>query len=181
MIILIVLGLSLILAFMNGYRYGFVNTLARSIGYFAIAIIAFLFAHPLGKIIANFINNSYVAFRPNVPVNVINQGNQFLASSLSFAIIYIIGGFFVHSILKGLNFIKKIPVIGFVNALLGGIISLVLTYVICFFILQMLSLMNIDWVRNQFVQAPILNAILDKTPILSDQIYQWWISEKSKL
>ncbi|CAH0416385.1 CvpA family protein [Periweissella fabaria] len=181
MILGIIFGLALVLAFMQGYRYGLVNTIARVIGYFILGVVALLFAHPLGIIINNFLGDALVAFRPGAPNQLVNQGTQFLGAGLGFTVIYLIGGFFVHSILKSLHFIKKIPIVSTVNALLGGILNLVLTYIICFFTLQLLSVMNIAWVQQQFVAAPFLNRILDQTPILSNTIYQWWLNGNFRL
>lgn len=181
MVIGIIFGLALLIAFMQGYRYGLVNTIARVIGYAILGVVALLLAHPLGLAIANFLSNSHVAFRPNAPTIVINQGIQFLSSGLAFALIYLIGGFFVHAILRSLHFIKKIPVIGRINAILGGGINILLVYTVGFFILQMLSVLNIPWVQQQFIQAPYLGAILDKTPVFSTQIYQWWLNGNFKL
>lgn len=176
MIIGIIFGLALVLAFMQGYRYGLVNTIARVIGYFLLGMVALLFAHPLGTIITNFLGDTLVAFRPGAPNQLVNQGTQFLGAGLGFTVIYFIGGLFVHSILRSLRFIKKIPIVSTINAILGGLINLILTYIIGFFALQLLSVMNIAWVQQQFVAAPYLNTILYQTPILSHAIYQWWLN-----
>lgn len=180
MIIEIIFALALILAFMHGYRYGLVKTIARVIGYALLAVIALLFAHPLGLIIAKFLNDSQLAFRPSAPTIVINQGMQFLGSGIAFALIYGIGGFFVHAILRSLHFINKIPLVGRANAILGGCVNTLLVYAIGFFCLQLLSVMNITWIQEQFIQAPFLTVILDKTPVFSNAIYQWWLNGNFK-
>lgn len=181
MVLGIIFGLALVLAFMQGYRYGLVNTIARVIGYVILGIVALLFAHPLGLVITKFLGDAFVAFRPGAPNQLVNQGSQFLGAGLGFMIIYLIGGIFVHSILRSLRFIKKIPIINTINAILGGVVNLVLTYIISFFALQLLSVMNIAWVQQQFVDAPFLNSILDQTPILSNAIYQWWLNGNFRL
>lgn len=181
MILAIILGLTLIMAFMQGYRYGLVNTLARVIAYALLGFVALLFAHPLGKVIAQFIDNSHVALRSNTPEIFLNQGSQFLCAGLAFIIIYVAGGFFVHTILRSLQFIKKIPIVGKLNALLGGLLNFILVYIVSFFTLQILAVVNIPWVQQQFLQAPILNTILNKTPILSEAIYQWWLNGNFKV
>lgn len=177
MILETILILILVWSFINGYRQGLLNTLARLIGYAFLAVIAMLLAHPLGTIITNFITSTSTTYRPNVPSVLLNRGSQFLGSGLAFIIIYAIGGYVIHTLLGGLKFIKKIPVVSTFNAILGGMINLVFTYIILFFILQFLSVLNIEWLHQQFLQAPIIETLLDKTPIISNEIYQWWLKQ----
>lgn len=180
MVLAVIFGIAVIIAFVNGYRKGLVRTIAQLGGYVFLTIIATMLAHPVGQLVTKLLTSASAAYRPTVPTFVLDKGVQFLASGISFSLIFFIGGIIVHNLLKSLKFIQKIPVVGGINAIIGGTVSALIIYVIGFFILSMLSVMNITWVHQQFVAAPILNNILDNTPIISNQIYHWWLNERAR-
>jgi len=106
---------------------------------------------------------------------VIGDGSQFLASGLVFGLIIIVGGILSHAILRTIKIVRRIPILGWLDGVLGAIFCGLIGASIAFFVLEMLSVVPNAWVQDQFLNTPLLNTILDKTPFLADQIYHWWL------
>jgi uncharacterized membrane protein required for colicin V production len=178
MILTIVLVLILFGAFRYGYHYGLVRALFRLISRLIIIIVSMLLAHRFGTWInQTFLENLSASFAASsVPDSVTQKASQFLASGIAFSIISIGGYWVLHQIERSLRFLNKIPLIGTVNRLAGGLVYLVLAYLIIFLVLQVTQTWTIDWYRDQLISSRFAQWILNQTPYLSQSIYDWWLA-----
>ena len=89
---------------------------------------------------------------------------------LSFWIIGIIGGIIVRILANVSKGFTKLPVVSQFNALLGGILTTIMMYVVIFFGLILLS----NWPSQEFKQtveeSRVAVYILDNTPNVMNQI-----------
>ncbi|KAA8324781.1 CvpA family protein [Leuconostoc carnosum] len=173
MILLIIAVIFVLASLLSGYRHGFVNGLLRLALLVVVWYIAIKFAEPLGAVFSNFVSGQFV--RTDVPQDVANQGSKFLASGLTFTVLLIIGGAVSHYILRSLSIIRRIPLLGWVDGVLGAILYGLISATITFFALQLLSVIPNVWLQDQFLNTPLLNEILDNAPFFAQQIYQWWL------
>ena len=173
---MILLGAAIIFIliwFISGYRHGFVNGLLRIALWFVVWYIAIKFAKPVGSVVTNFVNGQFV--RTSVPQDVVSHGTQFLGSGLVFIVLLMVGGAISHYVLRSLKIIRHIPLLGWVDGVLGGILYGFIGAVIAFFTLQLLSVVPNTWILDQFLNTPQLNQILDNVPFFAEQIYHWWL------
>ena len=94
----------------------------------------------------------------------------------AFLIILLIGwlltrfvGVFVH----GLTYV---PILRQVDWIAGGILSLIMAYVTIFLILQLLAFVPLDVVQNQFGEHSFARFIVERTPFLTNKMYELWVT-----
>ncbi|MBS9335429.1 CvpA family protein [Fructobacillus sp. M1-13] len=165
--------LFLVLMVHSGYKTGFTTSLARIVLWGLVLYVALVLSKPLSTVFAGFISGQFA--RPTVPTSWANSGTSFLASGLAFALILALGSFVGHFLLRSIHFVRRIPLLGKLDGLLGAALSLVLGLVLIFFCLQILSVIPNAWLQGQFAENQFLNHYLDQFPIISNQIYQWWL------
>lgn len=173
---MILLGIALVfvlLWFISGYRHGFVNGLLRLSLWVVVWYIAIKFSKSLGAVISNFVDGQFI--RTTVPQDVVGHGSEFLASGLAFSVLLILGGTVSHYVLRSLSIIRRIPILGWVDGVLGAVLYGIIGAVIAFFGLELLSVIPNVWVQDQFLNTPELNHVLDNAPFFAQQIYQWWL------
>ncbi|WP_273720148.1 CvpA family protein [Leuconostoc mesenteroides] len=173
---MILLGLAIIFILITirmGYRMGLVNAVLRFILWVIVWYIAIKFSKPFGQLLTDFVSGQFV--RTTMPQSVVGDGSQFLASGLVFTIIFILGGIVSHWILKSFSVVRHIPLLGWFDAILGGLLYGIMGAVIAFFALELLSVMPNVWIQDQFLKTPLLNDILDNMPFFANQIYNWWL------
>lgn len=173
MILLIGTLIFVLLWFVYGWRKGLVNATLRLIFFIGTWYIAIKFSKPLSGAIANIVNGDF--FRTTIPQAVAGDGSNFLASGIVFVLILAIGGTVSTMILRQFKIIRRIPLLGSLDAILGAVVCGLIGITIAFFILQLLSVIPNSWLQDQFMNTPELDYILDKLPFFAQQIYNWWL------
>lgn len=137
------------------------GSLVSLLGYIIVFILSLFLASPLGNIIAGLFSN-------------INDGSGLLAMTfykiLSFWIIGIIGGIIVRILANVSKGFTKLPVVSQFNALLGGILTTIMMYVVIFFGLILLSNWPSQKVKQTVEESRVAVYILDNTPNVMNQI-----------
>lgn len=176
MILELILAFILIGAAASGYRVGFVRAIVRLVTWAVVWYVAIKLTKPLAEVVSPYVPDLTAQFvRSGVPDAAVNQASDFLLAGLAFAVIMIIGQILARALLRQLRWIKKVPVLGFVDAVGGLIVYLAITVIVLFFTVQILSVIPNPWLQDQFLQANHLNDLMDRLPFFADQIYQWWL------
>jgi len=120
----------------GGYKKGFLDSVFKFIGFILALLIAYIFKDTLASIMCNYLPFLKFGgiFKNVTAINII------VYQIIAFIIIFIVASLVIDLILKLTDFInsiiKKIPIIGTLNSLLGAIIgfieSLVFLYFLCF-------------------------------------------------
>ncbi|MFL1695211.1 CvpA family protein [Weissella kandleri] len=176
MIISILILLALLMAWMHGYHEGFVRVLIRSVGRVLVWVLAVLLAHNVGDVIANLVNNQLTStWSSPVSASLLNQSNRFLYSGIGFSLVTMIGFAILRQIQRSMRILNKVPVLGFFNRVLGALLNTIIMYTGIFFLLYILGAFDWTWMHEQITYSPVAQFVMQETPILSSQIYQWFI------
>lgn len=165
----------LIFGFRRGYRRGLVLQVLNTIGYIVVWIAARVFAKPLATGIGQFIGN--LSLNSSASAVTAAQSSSFFLNGLAFSAILTVGFFIVHRIAYGVNKVTWLPVIHQVNSLAGGFINLVIRYVVIFLILNLMILLPVKGFQDSYQTSPVAQWIVKQTPVLSKQVYSWWLIE----
>lgn len=166
----------MVVAGYKGYQYGFLRTFAISVGRVIIWTLAVLLAHNLGTVMQNFFTSAVNAqWSTEVGGQFIGKATEFLFSGMGFAIITIIGTLLLRIIVRGLKFINHLPLLGFTNRLAGLLLNMIMMYVTVFFTLQIIGIWPISELHVQLTHSPVAQMIMQKTPVLSRTIYEWFL------
>lgn len=165
----------LVLGFRRGYRRGLVLQLIKTVGYLIVWVIARFGAKTLAAGIGQFIGK--VSLNSSVSAVTASQSSSFFLNGLAFSAILTVGYFIVRRVAYGINKVTWLPVIHQVNSLAGGLINLVIRYVVIFLTLNLLILLPSTSFQTSYQQSPVAQWIVKKTPVLSKQVYNWWLTE----
>lgn len=179
MLTILLLGL-LIMALYVGARRGFVLQIVYSVGY----MISFLFAKQNYKLLAPklelFIpypsatmNSHMVFFDKTIALDL----DKSFYHAISFCFILFLGwlatrfiGIFFHSL-------TYLPFLHEANSILGALLNGIVVYLGLVIVLNVLILIPLDSIQNQFKPHTLATFIVEKTPIFSKKIYDLWVNQ----
>lgn len=170
----------LILAFfigglVTGFRRGLIVQAIHMIGFFTALIVSFIYYRGLADKFVLWVPypgitaTDLLAF----PIGELDLELTFYRL-LAFVLIFVVVKFGVQLIASMFDFLKYLPILGFVSQLFGAVLGLVEFYVSMFLILYVAYLLPIDFIQN-FIQKSILaNMMFEHTPLLSEKVKNWW-------
>jgi len=163
--------------FRRGYRRGLVLQILNTIGYIIVWLAARFGAKPLAAGIGQFVGN--LSLNSSVSAVTASQSSGFFLNGIAFSAILTVGFFITHRIAYTLNKVTWLPVIHQVNSLAGGLINLVIRYVVIFLILNLIILLPSTGLQKSYQASPVAQFIVKQTPVLSKQVYSWWLTEQA--
>ena len=86
---------------------------------------------------------------------------------LAFMIIFSTISFLGHWLLKRLNWLNRLPVLGSANRLAGGTLDVLIGYLIIFMFLMIFQLFPSQWWQNQLAQSGIAQLMIKGTPVMA--------------
>lgn len=158
----------LIIGFLDGYRLGFIRSVAGFFGSIIVFFLAWILKSPL----ANALIKVFPQLGGNSAVSVL------IYHIISFIILLIIFSLIYKVILKLTNVVEKVMdatiILGFVSKMLGGVFGVIKTYIILFIVLFIISIFNFSFMKT----SKINRFVLDKTPLLAPVVEKTWESVK---
>lgn len=166
-------------SFYTGYRRGLIMQTIQLVGYIATVVIATRYYDQLSEYVEMLI--PFPAVSQTSEFVFYNEAQSFnlddaFYRAISFVIITIIGWILTKFLSTFFTRVIYYDILKSVNYILGGIINLVITYVVVFVFLFIASLIPIEFVQQQFVDNPIAYQIVANTPVLSDMAADAWLN-----
>lgn len=168
----------LVINFYGGARRGLVLQIVMTGGYLLSYIVARLYYLKLGAHLELFIpypsatENSQFAFFDHALGLELDKA---FYNAVAFMLILFIGWLVTRFIGRLLNSLTFFPIIKQANYLGGGILSVLVAYIAIFLILYVLAMIPMDTIQEMLKNSSLAQFIVKHTPILSNQIYNWWI------
>ncbi|MGX7596118.1 CvpA family protein [Planococcus plakortidis] len=171
-LILLVLLLAGILV---GFKRGLVLQFLHMVGFIVALIVAYTYYKPLAENFVLWVPYPTVdeTSRFAIAVEQLNLDETFY-QLLAFALIFFVVKFLLTLIASMFDFIKYIPVLGFLSRIFGGILGLIEAHILLFIGLYVFALLPIDGIQNQIENSGIARAILEHTPYFSEKVKEWW-------
>lgn len=179
--LIISLGILLILlgCWMNGKKKGLVAMLISTATYLLGWLVARIGAKSLGLVLSNILpsigEHEVSPTGSTVSKMMSISSNQFFYNGVAFIIIFYGITFFSRWLLKRINFLKKVPVIGTVNSWAGGLLDVIVGYLIIFMILMIFQLWPGGWWQDQLANSGLAQWIILKTPLLAENAIHWFM------
>ncbi|MFP8782114.1 CvpA family protein [Planococcus plakortidis] len=171
-LILLVLLLAGILV---GFKRGLVLQFLHMVGFIVALIVAYTYYKPLAENFVLWVPYPTVdeTSRFAIAVEQLNLDETFY-QLLAFALIFFVVKFLLTLIASMFDFIKYIPVLGFLSRIFGGVLGLIEAHILLFIGLYVFALLPIDGIQNQIENSGIARAILEHTPYFSEKVKEWW-------
>lgn len=178
MLLTIAILIILVLGVYGGARRGLVLQLVMTLGYFISYFVASQYYKILGEKLNLFI--PYPAASESTQFSFYNQAigfglDQAFYNGVAFMLILFIGWLLTRFVGRLLNSLTYIPVLKQVNTLGGAALAFIVSYTGIFLILVLLTMLPFDSIQKAFNDSRLAQMIVENTPILSKQIYDWWI------
>src|SRR5690606_13621166 len=93
---------------------------------------------------------------------------------LAFVLIFITVKFLLQLIASMFDFLKYLPVMGFISRFFGAGLGFIEFYIVLFFVLYVLAMLPLDIIQNALDHSILANAMFKHTPIISETVKNWW-------
>ncbi|MBM7618114.1 putative membrane protein required for colicin V production [Weissella uvarum] len=168
--------LALLLAFYRGQTYGLARSFIRFGGRLLVLALATIYSRPCGAwLYQNLISHVSSGWLASAGNNAaVSDRVQFISAGIAFGLITMIGFMIVRRVEKSVRFINRMPILGSLNRLGGGVVYLILVYVELFFLFIFTQALPIPWYHDQIANSSLVQWMIEQTPYLSSQLLQMW-------
>lgn len=170
--------IAVVLGFYTGYRRGLIMQVIRLIGYIVTFILATKYYDTISTYVEMLIpfpavqQGSYLAIYTESESFMLDQA---FYNAITFLLIGIVGWLVTNFLAMFFTRLSYYDVMKYANYIGGGFINAMVTYVIIFILLYILSLIPIEFIQQQFVDNPLAFWIVDRTPFLADFAKEMWM------
>lgn len=170
----IIIIVCLLMGFIVGFRRGLLLQIIHFVSMFASYIIAYLYYQPLAKKIYNYI--PFMTIPEDISKFIFHSIDleQAYYNVVAFAIIFFATKIVLQIIISLFDILSNVPILKYVNKLLGAIFGVLEVYILLFVALYILAMVPHDTIQQKLKQSALATTIVEQTPILSSQALYWW-------
>ncbi|KRL03060.1 hypothetical protein FC81_GL000327 [Liquorilactobacillus capillatus DSM 19910] len=143
-------------------------------------IVLFVVANKYADTVSLWVEKGIGFFTRGNTDTAVFTSSTFFYHGIAYWLIIIIGGVILGTFVRKLNLITRLPVISQLNAIAGGILSLVIAYLLVFASLLILVGWPTENVRHSVKQSPLAMFILRETPVISENLYQNYLQQPNE-
>ncbi|MBV7506046.1 CvpA family protein [Bacillus sp. sid0103] len=172
----------LIIGFFVGLKRGFILQIVHLIGFIIAYVAANSYYEQLAPKLTLWI--PYPNFGNVTSLKILTESSNMETAfyrAIAFVIIFFAVKVLLQIIGSMLDFVAHLPVIRQLNVWAGGILGFVEVYLVIFILLYISALVPIEFMQNALDHSILSKAIVNHTPILSQQIKSLWIEYSAAL
>ena len=171
----LILLVLLLAGLLIGFKRGLVLQFFHMVGFVVALIVAYTYFRQLAENFVLWVPYPTVddSSRFAIAVEQLDLDETFY-QLLAFALIFFAVKFLLMLIASMFDFVKYIPVLGFISRILGAVLGFIEAYVLLFFAVYVFALLPIDGIQNQLENSGIARALLEHTPYFSEKVKEWW-------
>ena len=158
-----------------GAKRGFVLQLIHMVGFVIAFIVAYLYYKPLAEYFVLWIPYPTVDSdsRFTIAIDQLDLDQTFY-QLFAFALIFFAVKFGLQLIASMFDFLKYLPVLGFLSKILGAVLGFIEIYLLLFIFLYVFALFPMDAIQTHLENSGIAQGILENTPYFSEKVKEWW-------
>lgn len=171
----IIILILLVAGLITGAKRGMIVQLIHMTGFIIALIVAYTYYKPLAEKFVLWIPFPAVTAGSKLTIAVENlELDQTFYRIIAFALIFIAVKFALQLIASMFDFLKYLPVLGFVSNIVGAVLGFIEFFFILFVLLYVFAMLPIDFIQNLIANSILTGWMLEHTPILSDMVKNWW-------
>lgn len=93
---------------------------------------------------------------------------------LAFILIFFVVKFLLQLFVSMFDFLKHLPVLGFISRFFGAALGFVEFYIIILLLISFLALLPVDLVQKLLDSSLLSKTMFEHTPVISDKVKEWW-------
>lgn len=170
LIIILLLG-----GLITGFRRGLIVQLIHMTGFIIALIVAFSYYKTLAKKFVLWIPYPGVtaSSKLSFAVEQLDLDETFYRL-LAFVLIFLIVKFILQLFASMLDFLKYLPVLGFISRIAGAALGFVESYILIFLVLYVAAMLPMDFIQGILGKSKLAGAMFEHTPLLSESVKNWW-------
>ncbi|WP_203333174.1 CvpA family protein [Planococcus beigongshangi] len=171
----IILFVLLIAGIIVGAKRGLVVQLLHMVGFIVALVVAYRYYKPLSEYFVLWIPYPAVTdeSRFTMAIGQLDLDQTFY-QLFAFALIFFAVKFGLQLLASMFDFLKYLPVLGFLSKILGAVLGFIEIYVLLFFFLYVFALLPVDFIQTHLENSGIAKSILENTPYFSEKVKEWW-------
>ncbi|MDW0118167.1 CvpA family protein [Sporosarcina thermotolerans] len=159
----------------TGFRRGLIVQLIHMTGFFIALIIAYIYYKQLADKFVLWIPYPGVTASSKLAWTVEQLDlDQTFYRLLAFVLIFIVAKFALQLIASMFDFLKYLPVLGFVARFAGAALGFIEFYIIIFLLLYLLVMLPLDFIQGFIGKSILAGAMFEHTPLFSEMVKNWW-------
>lgn len=158
-----------------GAKRGLIVQLIHMTGFIIALFVAYTYYKPLAEKFVLWIPYPAVDSDSTLTIAIDRLDlDQTFYQLIAFALIFFIIKFTLQLVASMFDFLKYLPVLGFVSKIVGAVLGFIEFYIILFIVLYVLALLPIAPFQNLMTNSILANYLLEHTPFLSETVKEWW-------
>lgn len=93
---------------------------------------------------------------------------------LAFILIFFVVKILLQLIVSMFDFLKHLPILGFISRFFGAALGFIEFYVIILLLVGMIALLPIEFIQNRIDSSILAKTMFEHTPIISEAVKNWW-------
>ncbi|WP_339254911.1 CvpA family protein [Sporosarcina sp. FSL W8-0480] len=159
----------------TGFRRGLIVQLIHMTGFFIALIIAYIYYKQLADKFVLWIPYPGVTASSKLSWTVEQLDlDQTFYRLLAFVLIFIVVKFALQLIASMFDFLKYLPVLGFVSRFAGAALGFIEFYIVIFLLLYLLVMLPLEFIQGFIGKSILANAMFEHTPLFSEMVKKWW-------
>ncbi|GHH97240.1 CvpA family protein [Neobacillus kokaensis] len=167
----------LVIGFLVGLKRGFILQLVHLTSFIIAYVVAYLYYDEFAPKLTLWI--PYPSFGDDPTLKILTDSSDMETAfyrAIAFVIIFFAVKIILQIIGSMLDFVAHLPVLKQLNVWAGGVFGFLEVYLIIFILLYIAALIPIEQFQTILDQSSLAKAIVNYTPVLSEQIKGWWIN-----
>ncbi|MBB4824174.1 putative membrane protein required for colicin V production [Sporosarcina luteola] len=164
----------------TGFRRGLIVQAIHMTGFIIALIAAYIYYKPLAEKFVLWIPYPGVTAHSKLSwaVEQIDLDETFYRL-LAFVLIFLVVKFALQLIASMFDFLKFLPVLGFIARFGGAALGFAEFYILIFLVLYVFAMIPLDLVQGILDKSILANAMFEHSPIISETVKKWWYIYKS--
>ena len=171
----IIILILLIAGLFVGAKRGLIVQLIHMTGFVIALIVAYTYYKPLAEKFVLWIPYPAIDSSSSLTIAIDRLDlDQTFYQLIAFALIFFIIKFALSLVASMFDFLKYLPVLGFVSKIIGAVLGFIEFYIILFIVLYILALLPITPFQNLMQNSTLASYMLEHTPFVSEKVKELW-------
>jgi uncharacterized membrane protein required for colicin V production len=159
----------------TGFRRGLIVQIIHMSGFIIALIVAYLYYKQLAEKFVLWIPYPGVTAgsKLTLAVETLDLDETFYRL-LAFVLIFLVVKFALQLVASMFDFLKYLPVLGFVWRFAGAAFGFIEFYVLIFLVLYLVAMLPIEFIQNILNNSILAGTMFEHTPLLSETVKKWW-------
>ncbi|WP_342505362.1 CvpA family protein [Sporosarcina sp. FSL K6-2383] len=159
----------------TGFRRGLIVQIIHMTGFIVALVVAFSYYKQLAEKFVLWIPYPGVTAgsKLSIAVEQLDLDSTFYRL-LAFVLIFLVVKFALQLIASMFDFLKYLPVLGFIARFTGALFGFIEFYILIFLVLYLLAMVPIDFLQALISKSMLAETMFEHTPLLSETVKNWW-------